>query len=140
VQKENLKFACQYQQEKERLQNIQHKMPSTPRRNSVISVSSGGPTPVRRPKVISISSDDESPRPKKKRRVSPRTGKKGNGKSIHAVTRSIDLRSVGDHGGRNCKDPDAASKLSELLRSWVDYGIEMAIRELEGSTSAQSQE
>jgi hypothetical protein len=96
------------------------------RRASVISISSGGPSPKRRGPVIYISSDDGSP-PAKKRAVAPRPE---NGKVKVAASKQVGNHPSISSGYVNSEDLLAATKQLELLRSWVDAGIEIAIQEM----------
>jgi hypothetical protein len=109
------------------------------RRNSVISISSGEDSPrSRRGSVISISSDDGSLRPHKRRCLAPSSAKvtEISAGTIMASTR-LPSKATSDYGDSGDDDLIAAAKEVELLRSWVDDGIEMAIRERADYTSTQ---
>lgn len=102
---------------------------SKKRRGSVISISSGGPTPKRRGPVICISSDEGSQAKKRAAAARPVEGKEKSPTSKSIGHRS---RVSFDYGDSDDEDLLAATRQLELLRSWVDAGIEMAIREMKG--------
>lgn len=80
--------------------------------------------------MVCISSDDGSP-PAKKRVVDLRP-EKGKGKSPAFNPIGHRSRPSFDSGDSDDEDVLTATKQLELLRSWVDAGIEMAIREMAG--------
>jgi hypothetical protein len=79
--------------------------------------------------VVYISSDDGSP-PAKKRAAAPRPEK---GKVKVPASKPDGNHPSISSGYVNSEDLLAATKQLELLRSWVDAGIEIAIREMVGN-------
>ena len=106
------------------------------RQASVVSISSSPPAKFRVP--IYISSDEDESLPAKKRAVTPKYGKRKDNLVIPSPTKVTEIvlvskrSSYGPTISIDSKNILAANEQYELLRSWVDAGIEMVIREMAG--------
>lgn len=106
------------------------------RRNSVISISSSPPRKFRVP--IYISSDEDSPPTKKRASSSKLGGGKEIAKAPSSAIKRDDFPFPGLQSQKSLEPTQkeaqelAANKQYELFRSWVDAGIQIAIREIQG--------
>lgn len=104
------------------------------RPQTAITISSTASSPQRRVSVISISStEDTSSGPNKRtiltqQEIGADTLKFGQARSLSSGYGDVD----------NDADFRAATRQTELFRSWVDAGIEMAIRETKESVPYES--